>query len=249
MTTPQEWDRLARAHMAKQVTDAGNVQAALSRLWDETVDPADLTRSFLRFREASVDLIMAGRSISKAEAQRYFEAVHNIAGLDSDLADVYSPEYGARQIKSSLTAASSKSLARAEALAAKGLPAAAALEIAKRTMLASAKRQMLNAGRDRVIGLTRTSGYGRWARVSDGSPCAFCMMLVSRGAVYTADTARFRAHDGCGCSARPVQAGEPKYSSQARDFLDLWKTNGGTVQELRLALDRRARAGGLDLAA
>lgn len=242
------WDALARAHMAKQVTDAATVQVALSRLWDETLDPRDVTRSFLRFREQAVALIMAGRSISKAEAQRYFEAVHNLSGLSSELAAVYEHGWTDGVAKASLSAASAKALARAEAQQSRGLSAAAALEVAKRNMLASAKRQILNAGRERVLSLTRTSGYGRWARVTDGSPCAFCTMLVSRGPVYTAATVHFAAHDGCGCSARPVLAGESGWTDQAREFRELWD-KAPSLYDLRRTLDARKRAEGLTLAA
>lgn len=43
-----------------------------------------------------------------------------------------------------------------------------------------------------------------WRRVGDGSTCRFCAMLIGRGEVYSADTARFAAHDRCGCMAEPA---------------------------------------------
>lgn len=45
-----------------------------------------------------------------------------------------------------------------------------------------------------------------WERVGDGSSCAFCAMLLGRGAVYTEASADFESHDGCGCSAAPAWA-------------------------------------------
>lgn len=48
-----------------------------------------------------------------------------------------------------------------------------------------------------------------WQRVGDGSTCGFCSMLIGRGAVYTDKTARFGAHDHCGCQAAPAFKGEP----------------------------------------
>lgn len=42
-----------------------------------------------------------------------------------------------------------------------------------------------------------------WRRVTSGG-CKLCVMLASRGAVYTAETARFAAHTHCKCSAQPV---------------------------------------------
>jgi len=42
-----------------------------------------------------------------------------------------------------------------------------------------------------------------WMRVGAGDNCDFCDMLISRGAVYAADTVRFGAHDNCNCQAAP----------------------------------------------
>lgn len=42
-----------------------------------------------------------------------------------------------------------------------------------------------------------------WRRVSSGG-CAFCRMLAAKGAIYRDSTARFAAHDNCGCTAEPV---------------------------------------------
>nr|WP_158073024.1 hypothetical protein [Streptomyces kebangsaanensis] len=39
-----------------------------------------------------------------------------------------------------------------------------------------------------------------WRRVGQGKTCAFCLMLVGRGAVYRRyESARFRSHDHCHC--------------------------------------------------
>lgn len=49
-----------------------------------------------------------------------------------------------------------------------------------------------------------------WRRIGDGDSCRFCRMLIGRGEVYSADTARFGAHDRCGCMAEPAWgSGEP----------------------------------------
>lgn len=48
-----------------------------------------------------------------------------------------------------------------------------------------------------------------WQRTGSGS-CGFCAMLISRGAIYTEDTAAFGAHRNCNCSAVPAFRGRPK---------------------------------------
>lgn len=48
-----------------------------------------------------------------------------------------------------------------------------------------------------------------WQRVGSGS-CAFCRMLIGRGAVYSEATVDFSSHDHCGCTAAPAFQGRPK---------------------------------------
>lgn len=43
-----------------------------------------------------------------------------------------------------------------------------------------------------------------WRRVGVGDSCEFCSMLLSRGAVYTEASVRFRSHDHCNCAAAPA---------------------------------------------
>lgn len=222
-----DYNALARAHMKSQVAHAGATQAALSRLWDETIDPNDLTRSFARFREKAVPYIGAGRVVSDRTAETYLSAIKKASGLGPAAAfshDVLNEGV----VKSSLSAATAKSLARAEGLARRGVGNAEALAAAKSNMLGSAKRQIINASRSRIIESTRRDReLGRWARVSDGNPCSFCAMLVSRGPVYSAVTADFRAHDRCGCNARPVTINDPDggWSPEARRYRDAWEAD------------------------
>lgn len=82
-----------------------------------------------------------------------------------------------------------------------------------------------------------------WIRISDGDPCYFCAMLISRGAVYrnefTAGVGAredgrtflgdglFKYHDNCGCTAEPVYvdslnwANDPKYAEN-KYYRELW---------------------------
>lgn len=48
-----------------------------------------------------------------------------------------------------------------------------------------------------------------WQRVGSGE-CAFCAMLIGRGAVYSEASADFASHDHCKCSATPAFKGEPR---------------------------------------
>lgn len=48
-----------------------------------------------------------------------------------------------------------------------------------------------------------------WQRVGSGSSCPFCLMINSRGAVFTEATATFSAHDNDDCQATPAWRGRP----------------------------------------
>lgn len=94
---------------------------------------------------------------------------------------------------------------------------------AARNSMAGAFRRQTMAGGRQAIDLTAkadTKVVG-WRRVTDGSPCAFCAMLASRGPVYGAQNAARavadgrRYHDYCGCSAELVYgAWEPTTTEQ-----------------------------------
>jgi hypothetical protein len=70
-------------------------------------------------------------------------------------------------------------------------------------ILGGMQRRIANHSR---LTITRSATADRqargWKRVGSGG-CDFCSMLLGRGAVYTAATADFEAHDGCQCSAAP----------------------------------------------
>lgn len=74
----------------------------------------------------------------------------------------------------------------------------------------STQRLVLAGDRATIMGTFQASDeIAGWRRVGTGS-CAFCAMLLSRGAVYSKDTADFQAHDRCGCSAEPLYEHEPE---------------------------------------
>lgn len=69
----------------------------------------------------------------------------------------------------------------------------------------AAMNAALEAGRDLIDKSVRYYGRsGRYRRVTDSKPCAFCAMIASRGPVYTEVSSNFRTHDYCGCTAEPV---------------------------------------------
>lgn len=70
------------------------------------------------------------------------------------------------------------------------------------------QRLVANVARDTVQGSSLADPQAQgWQRSASGG-CGFCQMLASRGAVYTATTVTFGAHDHCRCVAVPAFSGQ-----------------------------------------
>lgn len=88
----------------------------------------------------------------------------------------------------------------------------------------AASRHVLTGGRQSLLTLVQENmPTPRWARVTDGDPCAFCAMLAARGAVYVSEaSAKFEAHDGCACTAEPVYYADSPLPGRGPEFRQLW---------------------------
>lgn len=104
------------------------------------------------------------------------------------------------------------------------------------TLTGTAQRLAQEAGREVVRGTAEADPEALgWARISDGDPCAFCAMLISRGAVYkneqtagraAADTfdggSPWRWHDHCGCQAIPIFDPDDPHLVRAEELYEQW---------------------------
>lgn len=104
-------------------------------------------------------------------------------------------------------------------------------------------RLVLDQGRQTLIDNVKADPMALgYVRVSDGDPCPWCMMLISRGPVYSKETAFFKSHDSCGCSAEAVFDRNTKWPGRAREFRELWNasTKGLSGQKAVNAFRRAA---------
>ena len=87
------------------------------------------------------------------------------------------------------------------------------------------QRIIADADRGSITGSSLADPHAAgWQRLGGGG-CAFCAMLVERGAVYSEATADFASHDHCRCTAVPIFKGaEPisvrDYTPTARNITD-----------------------------
>lgn len=227
--------------MKRQIRESAATEVAIGRYWARMVSATDLERTFEQFADAAAyPMIAAGRRRSTHTADAYRRSVVKAAtGREAKAMAV--PNLGAprKRVTGSLAYAADIGLARHRI--GNGEDARIVLASTRSKVLGSAKRQILNAGRQYVTGPAMLdSRVEAWARVSDGDPCGFCAMLVSRGPVYLHD-ADFQAHDRCGCSGMlvPKGRGREAWTDQARDFEAIWKEEGGSANNMRRALDDR----------
>lgn len=86
-----------------------------------------------------------------------------------------------------------------------GIDPGAAKQSSEALVKGLVKQHVMSGGRNFIIeGVKYSGSSGRWRRVTDGKPCAFCAMLAGRGPVYAADTVDFEAHPACGCGVEQV---------------------------------------------
>ena len=74
-------------------------------------------------------------------------------------------------------------------------------DAALKRLVGSTQRLSLQPGRQTIYQMAKRDRI-RYAHVPRGKTCAFCMMLASRGAVYTSQQPHY--HDRCDCVSTPI---------------------------------------------
>ena len=220
MTTPGS---LAEEHRILQVQLTERLAPLLAEVYMKTIDPMNLDATFPRYLAAVSKLLGVGRAQSDALARRYYMRAASLAGATPEaLAEVALSPILAEQVAVSLQVTG---VATVKQQVAKGVPLDAAQRFGLAATIAAAKRIILDGGREMLIETSkRDRNVDGWARITDGSSCAFCAMLVSRGPVFSEKSVSFRSHDRCGCGVRLVFKSDRDagWSPQAKALRRLW---------------------------
>lgn len=204
MARTAEGTLLTRRHYVAQLGVRAATSRDVMRLWGG-VDPTNLTGTFDRFAQSATVLTRARHGTSSGVAAGYqeqFRKAERVAGraaikLGSPLAHA--------DALSSIRGAGLSGIINARRL---GFSPQAAAQKGLVKVLGATTRLVLGGGRDTIIeSVAEDTQVSHWQRVTSGDPCAFCGMLAGRGAVFTADTADFEAHDHCSCSAEAAYEG------------------------------------------
>ena len=235
---------LAEALRQDQARIAARVQAALKVAFDRH---AGTDRE--AYERLALRVLGAGHGQSAAAAAEYYAQSRLAAGLEAIALPIEPVVFDTEAAATSLRI-NNEVLFRSKIV--KGFSVAEARAAALTATLRYAKRAALGGARETI---SRTAAKDKdvvgVARIADGSPCAFCSMLAARGPVYTAATAKFRAHDGCGCLPRPVYGkGDDGWSKESRRYRQIYEdTRDGKILDengnplsFRAVIDRARKA-------
>lgn len=197
---------LTAAHRRAQLRIGVEVADLVARAWP-LLDLDRLDASLARWLAATAPLVLDARMRSARTAEAYLRAFSLAeTGAQMLVVPAAMTEAAREAVETSLRVSGPVGV---KSLMASGVSLRHASSTSLTAVLGSSLRHALDGGRETVEASTaadpRTVG---WRRIGDGSSCRFCRMLIGRGEVYSADTARFASHDHCGCAAEPAYGGE-----------------------------------------
>lgn len=201
---------LTDKHRRDQVRLAITADSQARRAWDATLKLDDLKGSQPIWKRTMVDLLSRWYHLSARMAARYLPEYRKASiGEPDDGVTIAMPRFDRAQASERFDWMGATNVLWHLA---KGETEQAAWEAARSLFLGMFHEAVLTGGRRTIQEWaakdTRATG---WRRVSDGDPCAFCAMLVTRGPVYTseetalhADTVSGKYHAHCGCTVEVV---------------------------------------------
>lgn len=218
-----EQARISEQHRLAQAKLQALVLQDMARIFP-LLDANNIDKSFGPFFESAYALITARRTVSASLGATYYNAIR----ADYDLPDTFTPLLDAvpnkEKVFTSLLVTGPVAMKKNMAA---GLEPMRARDAALKTIAQAAQRHVIDGGRQTVMkSVRRDKRAAGWARLTDGKPCAFCAMLASRGPAYRSEgTAKFKSHDGCGCTAVPVFDPNAPWPGRAEEFRKAYDEN------------------------
>jgi hypothetical protein len=213
------------------------------------LNPSNLDDSFRAYVAAMYPILGGARSEAATLAAAYYDAHRLAAGVTGQAPEIARADaLTLAQTAASLLFTGPVTIKQQLA---NGNSISTALRFAEAATSRAMFRHTANAGRGTIFATAerdrRALGY---ARVTDGSPCAFCAMLASRGAVYKTDGSgggrgsAHRYHDGCNCTVQAVYTNDDEIPGDGGAYADLWadSTKGVSGQEKARAFRRAYEA-------
>lgn len=199
---------LTDSHRRTQVRTAITADSQARRTWD-LLDLQNLDQSQPIWKRAVLDLLSRWYKISANQAAEYLPQFRKAETGDLAGFEVKVPKFDRKKIGETLDWFGSTNV---KWHISQDLTQQTAFEAARRIFLGAFHEAVLAGSRDTIKATAKadTRAVG-WRRVSDGHPCAFCAMLVSRGPAYTSEAKALSKqgssdpyHPHCGCTVEIV---------------------------------------------
>ncbi|BAQ32083.1 toxin glutamine deamidase domain-containing protein [Bifidobacterium scardovii] len=214
---------LTDKHRRAQVRLAITADSQARRIWDATLDPNNLRASQPIWKNAVLQLLQTWWRISAQTANEYLPRFREAETGDGGFQTAM-PRFDRASMAQRIDWTGATNvlwhLARGETQE-------AAWAAARSLFLGVFHEAVLTGGRTTIEHWAQQDSRAiGWRRVSDGDPCAFCAMLVTRGPVYTSkDKAGLSAKTGkkyhahCGCTVEVVY-GDWKPTEREQRWID-----------------------------
>ena len=211
-----EQARLSEQHRLAQARLQAIVALDVARVFP-LLDINNLDQSFAGYFTTMKAVVNARRRVSASLGSTYYMSIRQDAGITSQFTPTLSSTVDDEQLFTSLLVTGPVAV---KASVAKGRDIFAARDAALTNTAKAAQRHVINGGRGTILSsVKRDSRSVGWARLTDGRPCAFCALLASRGPAYKSETtAKFKSHDGCGCTPVPVFDFNAPWPGRAEEF-------------------------------
>jgi hypothetical protein len=210
--------RLTTAYRAQQLaTQAGSIRQ-LVVLW-RAVDVTNLSDTIDVFAQAGALLAGRGYDASAESAAAYittFREAEIGSGIEARIAKRPATSYLAGQLRG----AAISGIVDARR-AGKSIDYAGGQGLIR--TIGALGKLVLGGGRNTITGTVKADRQALgWMRATAGSPCTFCRMLASRGAVYKSErSAGFESHGHCACTPEPLYSDTDRalgVAAQADEF-------------------------------
>lgn len=217
MPDPQTW-ALTDQYRRAQLQLVARALRDYLRLWP--IWRPDDAATFPLLVTATIPLVRAYHRLAATIAAAYYQALRDAEQIPGAATPRLAALRSVEQVIASLYVTGQVMTANA---ASRGLSGGQARESALVRTSGAVSRHILSGARETLLDSVQADKQAvGWARVTDGDPCAFCLMLASRGAVYKSEqTAGFQAHDHCGCTVMPLWKGS-KLPDQTRRWRDIY---------------------------
>lgn len=236
-------------HYLTQLALTAALSAALVNLWP-SFDPKRPRATFDPIRRGAAALVSELAPAAISQAADHFEAMRDEAHIVQPFRTPIIEPPSMAEVEAYLDQAA------AELLDGTTSDFAALQAAIEREIDGAAQKMLADAASDELLAAVESDPQAvGWARVTREGACAFCLMLATRGPVYTSKaTANFRAHvpvngrgGTCHCTVEPLWRGAYEPPAHIREAQALWKssTKGRSGKDALRAFRRALKGGNL----